>query len=328
MSGVAKASSPSSKRPYRMVVGRNTLADLRDGGAVHGYPGDYPGRQYFVNNITGSSGNDGLSWEKPFAEPSQAITAWEAYRALFTSTNQYIRGQIFIQGTGTAYSALTALGSYCDIIGIGAHPRGDGTGVVVIKGTGADGAAGEAGGNRGLFISNIQFAVSGAFWAMDIVKMFRSEITNCTFMGSTANSAAVFSGGFRVTSHFGGNYIHNNFFGATNGIYAGNVGFEITTSGVSANNCLYEYNTFLGVVHGMKIHAGVNDNGSIIRHNLMHSYLGTTEPTTAGLQMGAESIAYDNFIVGADAITEATEIQTIFNKVQAGGASVWEDTGP
>ncbi len=294
-------------------------------GGVGGYPADYPGRVYFVNNITGSSSNDGLSWEFAMDEPSTAITASAAYLAAQDSGNEYIRNIIYIQGTSTAYSALTELPSYCDMIGLGAYPGGDGTGIVVIKGTGADGAVGQSGGVRGLYISNIQFATSGAFWAMDLVKMFRSEITGCAFMGSTANSSVAFSGGLRVTSHFGGNYIHNNQFGGTNGVYGGNVGFEITTGGVSANNCLYEYNTFLGVVHGMKIHATVNDNGTIIRHNLMHSHLGNTEPTTAGLQMGAHCIAYDNFIVGADAITEAGEVQTIFNKVQAGGVSVWED---
>lgn len=307
------------------------LGDLKDGASVNGYPGaNYPNKVYYVNNITGKSSNTGLGdWDNAMSEPSQAITAWEAYRtSILPSTNQYVRGQIFIQGTGTAYAALTSLGSYCDIIGVGAHPRGDGTGIAVIKGTGADGAAGENDGNRGLFISNIQFTCSGAYWAMDITKMFRSEIVGCTFMGSGANSSAEISGGFRVTSHFGGNYLHKNLFGGTNGVYAANVGFEITTAFASANNNLFEHNTFLGVVHGLKIHADVNDNGTIIRHNLMHTHLGTGEPSTAGLQMGAQSIAYDNFIVGVDAITEATDYQTIFNKVQAGGVSVWEDDGP
>src|SRR5512137_206557 len=119
---------------------------------------------YYVDNVNGLSTYNGLSWTKPFAQPSEAITAWEAYRA--AQTNIYAKGLIKIRGTGTAYDALTALPSYCDMEGVGANPRGDGTGIVVIKGTGADAAAGSA---RGLGLYNIQFTCSGAgYYAMDV----------------------------------------------------------------------------------------------------------------------------------------------------------------
>ena len=47
-------------------------------------------KRYFVDNINGDAGNDGLSWNTAFAWVSTAITAWEAYRA--TLANIYARG--------------------------------------------------------------------------------------------------------------------------------------------------------------------------------------------------------------------------------------------
>lgn len=283
-------------------------------------PGDYPARVYYVNNITGASTNDGLSWQHPMDQLSTAITAWTAFLAGRTSTDAYVRGIIYLQGTGTAYSAITALPNYCDIIGVGANPRGDGAGIAVVKGASADAAAGSA---RGLGLYNIQFTTSGAYYAMDVAVLLRSTIENCTFMGSTANSAANISAGFRATSSFAGNTFRHCMFGGTNGTYGADIGFEVSAA-VAMNNNLFEYNMFFGTVHGLKIHASANDNGTVIRYNLMHSHVGTTECSTAGLQMGAYSIAYNNCIVGADAITEAAAAQTIANWVVAGGNGIVE----
>ena len=158
MSGIAKKAS-GSQRPYRMVKGRNVLADLRDGGAVHGYPGDYPRKRYFVNNIDGSDSNDGESWDGAYATISQAITAADADRVLPSgTTNDYLRNQIFIAGTGTAYSPLTSLPSYCDMIGVGASPWGNGTGIVrIISNTDSEDAISHgSAGVRGLYMENIQ----------------------------------------------------------------------------------------------------------------------------------------------------------------------------
>ena len=79
---VSQAIAPANakNRPFRMLKGVSVLADLADGGAVYGYPGDYYGRIYYVNNITGDSSYDGLSWDTPFDEVSTAITASETYR--------------------------------------------------------------------------------------------------------------------------------------------------------------------------------------------------------------------------------------------------------
>ena len=316
----AKAPRQASKRPFRMIKGVSVLSDLADGAGAYGYPGDYPGQIYYVNNITGDSEFDGLSWETPFAQPSEAITASETFRALPSgTTNDYVRNIIFIQGTGTSYTNITALPQYCDMVGIGADPRGDGTGIVVIKGVGVDGAAGNS---RGLGLYNIQFSTNGSFYAMDVTVLLRSTIENCVFGASTANSSAPITAAFRASSHFAGNTIRNCVFGNTNGTYGCNIGFD--HSGGVGNNNLFENNFFMGIVHAVKVGAAINDNGALWKNNVMHSHLGATQPTTAGLQMGAHSIAAGNFVCGADAITEAAAAQTLGNVVVASGNGIWE----
>lgn len=150
---------------------------------------------YYVDNINGSASYNGLSWTKPFAQISTAVTAWETYRAALS--NVYERGLILVRGTGTAYTALTALPSYCDVIGVGANPKGNGTGIVIVGDNGADGIAGTA---RGLGLYNMQFRSGGAFWCADFVNLFRSEIVNCAFQATTAAS----DGGIRFSGASGG----------------------------------------------------------------------------------------------------------------------------
>ena len=318
----AIAQRNAKNAPRRLLKGVSVLSDLADGGAVYGYPGDWPGAIYYVNNITGNSGFDGLSWDTPFDEVNTAITASEAYRAARFSANNTVRNIIYVQGTGTAYANLTALPNYCDIIGVGADPRGDGTGIVVIKGAEADAAVGTA--VIGLYMTNIQFAVSGgtSYNALDIAVMIQSTIENCTFTGSTANTANS-NAAIRSTSHFAGNTIRNCVIGTTNGSNAFNIGFD--HSGGVGNNNLFEDNVILGVVHGVKVDAGINDNGTVWKNNIIHGPLGNTEPTTAGMQMGAHSHAVANWIAGADAITEASASQTIYNVVNYGGDGAYED---
>ena len=321
---ISQAIAPRNAKnpPRRLLKGVSVLSDLADGGAVYGYPGDWPGAIYFVNNITGDSGFDGLSWDTPFDEVTTAITASEAYRTARFATNNTVRNIIYVQGTGTAYSNLTDLPDYCDIIGIGADPRGDGTGIVVIKGAEADAAVGVS--VIGLYMTNIQFAVSGgtSYNCLDIEVMIQSVIENCTFTGST-DSTANNNAAIRSTSHFAGNTIRNCVLGSTNGTNAFNIGFD--HSGGVGNNNLMENNVIMGTVHGVKVGATVNDNGTVWKNNIIHSHVGNAEPSTAGMQMGAHSHAVANWIAGADAISEASASQTIYNVTNAGGDGAYED---
>ena len=198
--------------PYIMRKGVSELSDLKDGQAVFGYPGaEYLGKQYFVNNITGKTANGGESWDNAFAEVSEAITASETHRALQASTNAYIRNQIFVQGTGTAYTALTVLPLHCDIVGIGADPRGNGTGIARIGAdTGATVGMASSVSIRGLNLYNLQIQAGTDSNAMTLTNLFRARFENVAFMGNndcanpgTGLQAAIISGFVMKNCHFG-----------------------------------------------------------------------------------------------------------------------------
>ena len=180
-----RAKAPvGSKRPVVMRVGVHGLDDLSDGGGVHGYPGaDYKNRVYYVNNVSGSSSYTGLdSWDNAMDEVSTAITAWETYRATLTTNDQNIRGIIYVQGTATAYSAITSLPSYCDIIGLGADCFGNGAGIARIgadSGT-SDGVDATATA-RGVNFYNIQFQAGASGYAFRGTNLFRSGFYHCCF---------------------------------------------------------------------------------------------------------------------------------------------------
>lgn len=169
--------------------------------ASQGYPGDYTNsRTYYVNNIDGSSGSDGLTWANAMDEVSTAIAAWETHRATLTANNQNIRGKIYVQGTATAYSAISALPSYCDIIGIGADPRGNGAGIArIVSNTDSEDAISHgSAGVRGLYMANIQAGAdsgSSTGWALDLAKIFRSVFENCVFWNKETGGVRVTIGG-------------------------------------------------------------------------------------------------------------------------------------
>ncbi|MBE3119146.1 MAG: hypothetical protein IMZ50_10380, partial [Candidatus Atribacteria bacterium] len=215
------------------------------------------GRTYFVNNITGSSGNDGLSWDRAMDEVSTAITASEAYRQLpALTTNEYIRNTIYVQGTGTAYTQLTALPSYCDIIGLGADPRGNGAGIARIgpdaDTTPVDGVNADS--VRGMNVYNIQFQAASGKCAVDIDKAFRCRFENCAFMGNltAASPTAYFLSGTTGTTGYGasGLVLKDCHFGGASA--AGDALIGISIAGTHWHNCLVE-NCFITGVTGVQV---------------------------------------------------------------------------
>jgi len=269
---VSQAIAPrkASDRPFVLRKGISTLSDLKDGGA--GYPGDYPGRVYYVNNITGDSSYDGLSWETPFAEVSEAVTASETFRALPSgTTNDYVRNIIYVQGTGTAYTALTALPLYCDIIGIGAEVRGTNQGVPRI---GAD--TGAANGCvitdtvRGLNIYNIQFQAGAAKTCFGCTNMFRSGFYNCSFMtngAATGNPAY----GFRAIGAIGSIVMKDCFFGSSASIDT-EPDIGISLEGTHVHNCHFEGNFICGLTAGVVVaYACIWNWGTIFKSNFIGS---------------------------------------------------------
>ncbi|KKL27258.1 hypothetical protein LCGC14_2386980 [marine sediment metagenome] len=174
---------------------------LAPGGTASGF-GTYNtlGRVYFVNNITGKSDSVGTSWDTAMDQPQTAITASEVFRQDrgSVSTNDYIRNTIVIQGTGTAYTAVTAIPNYTDIIGLGADPRGNGTGIAQIDAAGiADCISIGSAGCRGLYMVNIQCDASaaGSFVGLDAEKLFRSRIEGCAFTNQGVSGIRILVGG-------------------------------------------------------------------------------------------------------------------------------------
>ncbi len=169
------------------------------GAIITGTPGLGEGKTYYVNNITGSSTADGLSWNSAMSEPSYAITAVVAQQALAASGNEYIRHKIIIQGTSTAYAALTSLAGYTDYIGIGADPSGNGGGIARIDGAGvADAIDTSATTVRGVNLYNLQCmqSVAGSVYGLDVAgAMYRSRIEHCGFTNNGGAGIHVVKGG-------------------------------------------------------------------------------------------------------------------------------------
>jgi hypothetical protein len=200
-------------------------------------------QEYYVDNTAPATGNGEQG--APFLEISEAVTAWEAFRA--TKLNIYGKGCIHVMGTGVAYTKLTALPNYCDIFGHGAEPWGNGTGIPIIGDNGADGIAGTA---RGLGLFNLQIRSGGAFWCADFVQLLRSRIEYCAFQA--LNAAA--DGGIRFTGASGGLTIRHCRW-AGSGLVHPKVGIQV--SGANFDNSLIERNFIIGTVAGMLVDAGV-----------------------------------------------------------------------
>ena len=228
---------------------------------------DRNGRTYYVNNITGSSTNDGLSWNNPMDEVSTAITASEAWRQLQgTDTNDYVRNTIVVQGTGTPYTALTALPNYCDIVGLGAPANGNGAGIAVIGANGADGIAGTA---RGLGLYNLQIRSGGDFYCMDFVNLFRSTIQDCGLFAYAAST----TGGMRFSGSSGGNIIRGNHWGS--GVAHANMMTGMQIDGAAFDHNRIEDNMIEGRTVGIKVEAEAIQCGrTLFRNNIIGSISG------------------------------------------------------
>ncbi len=237
MGNLPQAPRPASTRPFRMIKGVSTLSDLADGASVWGYPGDYPGRVYYVNNIDGSSGNDGLSWDRAFAQPSQAISASETFRATHASGNDNIANRIFIQGTNTMYTELTDSGERCDLVGISAGTMYDaGSGQPRIGGPAASGIE-DATNSRGNGWYNLQFNFGGSsgYGFSNTAWVQRSRFIECCFMMSAVSATA----GLNLTS-ISGTIFERNWFVSN---AAGQPTYGVTISGQNSD-CLWIGNNF------------------------------------------------------------------------------------
>ncbi len=281
------------------------------------------GKKYFVNNITGSSDNDGSSWGNAYAQVSQAITAGAAYQAEQTSGNN-IRNSIIIQGTSTKYTPISTMPLYTNVIGVGSDPRGNAFGNVRI-GDSSDEADGAAGDEAGNVFYNIQFNGGGSFWAVDLGVSFSSHWENCAFGCASDNAAS--AGGVRIlTAGSGGKFID------CDTIYHSGTpafGMQIVAAGGSAfNDVRIENCMFRGTTAAFYTKAYLS-GGTIVSHCTMigGTYGVNDENTNTTPTAG---ITYtDNFAVGTTGgltIDNGGTLRAIGNWVSDNGTADWLTT--
>jgi hypothetical protein len=285
---------------------RAKLGDLVYGAAAGSYPLDYPGLVYYVNNTTGSASNSGLSWETAFAQVSQAISAWNTAQALLSDVTS--RGRIYIAGTATAYTALTALCSYCDFIGIGADPRGNGIGIarIGLDDLGVSGVIAASSTYRGLYFENLQFQM-GSGYAFKVQNLYRSQFVNCAFMGdNTSNGGTT---GVALEKASGVEFLHCHW-----GSAATKHAICMDITGTHFHNCIVDDCVMDGTI-GMRLATGTTSGqGSMVTR----SYLSTLDDNaTAG------KVVYANNFMGASgALANAGAARYIGNYEQNGFSTV------
>jgi len=316
---------PARKRGFGYDPVTRSLGVYTDGQLTASFP-PTPGRTYFVNNITGSTTGDGLSWATAMSEPSYAITASETYRELggveggaSVTTNDYVRNTIIVQGTGTAYTKITALPSYCDLIGLGADARGTGAGIARI---GSDSTT-EHGCActdtvRGLNVYNIQFQGGSAKYCFSISSMYRSRFENCSFMTpgvATGQPTAAFysssSSGSLVFDHchIGGTSCSKG----TEPL----IGMKITGPGWT--NCLVE-NCFIAGAQGITVAStAVSTWGSMFKSN----FIGQS-PTTCSIGVNDDCTNGNGYIIYAGNYFQATAPFDIEDNINRAVGNYWK----
>ena len=255
------------------------------------------GRSYFVINITGGVASDGLSWGTAMNEVTTAITAQTAYRLALTgvaptAATSYGRDAIYVMGTGTTYLPIATMPSMCDIIGVGADPFGNGTGIAVIgDATGAQ--DGMAGTTRGSNWCNLQFVGAGSFYAVNLAAAYRSKFENCAFGGNAASAACARA--FNVVS--GSGLVMRDCKTIAHAAFPV-IGYAFATAGGNFNECLIERCYANASTSGM-LNAGYLNNGTVIRDCIC--YGGTTGIADTSAQTGDGALAFyfHNFASGA-----------------------------
>jgi hypothetical protein len=290
--------------------------------ALAAAPGGYPGRTYYVNNITGLSGNDGLSWDNAMDEVSTAITAAEAYRATFLpTTNQYIRNRIFVQATGTGYTAITALPLHCDIIGVGDVPYGNGAGIAVIGTTTGTAVTSQSATVRGCNFYNIQFSFgAAATCGVDLVGSFlRGAFVNCSFLcaGTTSTGSCL-----NIQSNFAGNLVQHCQMTGDSGYPAYGIYF---TASKTMNNNIIEDCIIGGTTCGIYIGASVNDVNTVFRNNFIGNSLANDSAKAVDDNGPGYGFFVNNYIVGTDAVESAvSSVNFVANHVINSGTAAVE----
>jgi hypothetical protein len=307
---VSRAIASNKGKPFILRKGISTLSDLRDGASTWGYPGDYPGRIYYVNNIHGASTNDGLCWDQPFAQVSEAITASEAYRATHASGNDNIANRIFIQGTNTVYTGITDTGERCDYIGISAGTVYDvGSGQPRIGAATTDGVD-DASNMRGCGWYNLQFQFGGSstFGFRNTAWIQRSRFIECCFMMVAVSGTACLS----LVGSSGTLFERNNF--ASNA--AGQPTYGVTISGQHSDSFWYQNNFAAGSTALFNLGSATHSVNTVIQGNFFNASGGHTASFVDASAGGYAMLAGNYFgNKGSDPINRVVDTNNVGNMV-------------
>lgn len=274
---------------------------------------DVGGRTYYVNNITGSASNGGLSWNNAMDTAATAVTASEAYRDIQTSSNRYIRNTIIIQGTATAYAELSDPGEHINFVGLGDNMLGNASGIARI---GAD-SGGDTGGlvctaeMRGDYFYNIQFQAGGNDYCVYLTKAYRSTFEYCGFF-TNGDPVTAPTAGFHANDTCGGLHIKDCHWGNASGYLAAPV-YGIYLNGTHWHICLVEGCHIAGNTAAVFVKSTcVNTWGSVFKDN----YIG--QPSSGGCTIGIDDnsttghiVFMNNFIDASDPI-EVSDDNTRF----------------
>lgn len=240
---------------------------------------------YFVDNVNGDDGNDGLSIEAQKKTIQSAITASNATINWSYTPKKYnailVKPGVYDENLTPAY--------YCKIIGTGVygtdtmaeiHPT---TGVCI------------TGTFLGLILWNLHFEVNEAVDCLDTGICNNSEVAYCTF----ASGAAVTANGLTTENcthlHFHHNSIESGYQTFGYGLYFGG------GSDKFAHNIRVHDNVIFAATAGIYIHDNCTASQAVIGPNNVIS-----RPTTGIYDGNGTSTIVGNYITaGTDAISHA-----------------------
>ncbi len=185
MSKVALAAK-GGRRPYRMVRGISTLADLADGAGAAGILAQAGGKKFYCDPTNGTAGGDGLSVET-------ANTSLLTVYNLTTSGNNDI---VYFVGAATSYQPSAAFvwsNSYTHLIGLTNGLPGMGQRARIVNTAANDLLTLITFSGDGCLISNIQFfdAKDKAEDGQNVtVSGERNHFVNCFFAGMGNSTAS------------------------------------------------------------------------------------------------------------------------------------------
>lgn len=292
-----------------------------------GHDFDRGGRTYYVNNITGSSTADGLSWNSAMDEPSTAITASETFRELQASTNERIRNTIVVQATDTAYTGLADLGEELNLIGLAPPTGGRGYLCGAEIGNATRNGVTTATTN-GLYIANIQFSAQVSNTPVfNVVTIDQSCIEDCSF--EVDNAAALqATDAISITTGANGLVLRRCRTGTNAGAVARCIdGFH--HSGTIFRNSLVEQCHFCGSSKAFHIASTcIYDQGTMVWWNYFGDYgmgqcvYGIYDQSTGEDTTGGQITYVNNFIDATNPIDSAATATTRFVMNYAGTAVI------